>query len=80
MGKDRKRYTKMTERQLYDFVNRADTKAKIAQAEAFLRGKFEEFRASGNVELWDDLMECLAFNYREINRHEIDRYKKPYVI
>lgn len=70
----------MTERQLYSFVSRADTIEKINKAEAFLRNKFDEFRACDKVDLWDDLMECLAYQYRDIKHREKQEHMLPYAI
>lgn len=52
---------KRTEKELYDFVYRADTHEKIAVAEKWLRA--QEWR---NIDLFDDLMMALAYQSREL--------------
>jgi len=53
-----------TERELYDFVGRADTREKIAIAEKWLYDHVED------VELWDNLMRALSYMSLEICRRE----------
>lgn len=61
---------KYTKNQLWQFVHRADTKQKCFIAEEWLRNHADMIKAVGGVDLWDDLMESIAFRCREICRQE----------
>lgn len=54
---------KFTERELWAFVNRADTHERIQQAADFLTGI-----AYLDVDTYDDMMDALAFKSRELYR------------
>ena len=54
-----------TEKELYDFVYRADTFEKIAQAEEWLR------KSDIDSDLFDDLMMALVWQERELRHSPI---------
>lgn len=56
-----------TERELYDFVGRADTHEKIAIAAKFIR------RLNVDNDLYDDLMRALSYQSREL--YYMERYE-----
>ena len=62
-----KRYS---EKELYGFVWRADTKEKISIAEKWLKDHFESI---GDVDLWDDLMVALSQQSRQLSAIEQGR-------
>lgn len=66
---------RFSEKELWDFVNRADTHEKIAIAEAFLR-KLSYI----DNKLWDGLMGALAAQSRELYwmEKEEQRYERNY--
>lgn len=65
------RGTKYTGRELWAFVNRADTPEKIAIAEKWITKHVDD------VDLWDDLMTALSMNSREYYRDPYDRWEVP---
>lgn len=54
---------KRTEKELWAFVHRANTKEKILAAEHWMRKHFD-----GDNDLFDDLMMYLAFTNREMDK------------
>lgn len=68
---------KHTKKELWDFVNRADTKEKIDIATKWLRNHFDDFRKENEVDFWDELMRSLAWKYRDINYQERLKDYKP---
>ena len=68
-----------TRKQLWAFVHRADTFEKIRIADDWLRedDHFEMVVAVGGVDLWDDLMACLAFTSRQLCHDQIVERMKP---
>lgn len=62
-----------TEKDLWDFIYRADTKKKVNIAIAWLNEHFDQF---DNIALWDDLMTALSMQYRMLNAQELNNGSK----